>query len=146
MLSRIIWLFLFILLALVTGLVSLQVWRAYTARDWPTTPGVVVAFYETPNYKYSVGGRNYTNSYGSCNELFNSLWSMRNSAKYAVRYPLDAKVVVHYCRSRPGLAILETKFDASGLFVVMGLVLMTSVCCAGLVFGWRLRFRFGSEI
>jgi hypothetical protein len=137
MLSRLIWLFLFIIWGFAAVVLSVQVWLAYTSKNWATTPGVVVAFYETPEYRYSVGDHTYTNSYGSCNELFNRLWAVRNSSKYAARYPLDAKVAVRYCPQRPGLAVLETDFDRSGIIIAGALVLVTSLCLAGLVFGWR---------
>jgi hypothetical protein len=115
MLSRAIWLLQFIVWGFVTVLFTMQVWLAHSSRNWPTTSGVVIAFYETPEYRYLVGGRIYTNSYGSCNELFNKWWSVRNSSKYAVRYPLDAKVTVRYCPKRPDLAVLETDVDRSGI-------------------------------
>jgi len=135
--SRAVWLFLFIFWGLITALFSRQVWLAHTSKNWPTTAGVVVAFYETPEYTYAVKGQTYTNSYGSCNELFNRLWSIRNSAKYAVRYPLQAKVSVHYCPKTPALAVLENSFDRSGIVFVAALVLATFFFAAGFVFGWR---------
>ena len=139
MISRILWLFVTLVFGFVTALWGRQVWRAHDSRNWPTTDGVVFAFYETPNYKYSVGGQTYTNSDASCNELFNSLVSIQNSEKYAVRYPLGAKVLVHYCQSKPSLAVLETKFDSSGYYLVASLVLFTVVCIAGFLFGWRFQ-------
>jgi hypothetical protein len=132
-------LFLSVLLGFVTVVLSVQVWLAYTSRHWPTTGGVVVAFYETPEYKYSVSGQSYTNSYASCNELFNRLCSIRNSSKYAVKYPLGAKVTVRYCPNRPGVAVLETEFDFSGFILVVALVLITSLFAAGFGCGWRGR-------
>jgi len=120
-----------------------QVWRAHDSKNWPTTEGVVFAFYETPNYRYTVVGKTYTNSYASCNELFNFNWSIRNSEKYAVRYPLEAKVPVRYRRTKPSLAVLETKFDSSGIFIVGGLVLINLVFIVGFVFGGRIPGRLG---
>ena len=140
MISRLIWLFWFMLLAVITGLWSLGVWHAYTAKNWPTTEGVVIAFYGKPDYTYSVDGRTYTNSFVSCNEFFN-LWSVENSAKYAVKYPLGAKVAVYFSRRRPELSALQTQFDTSGILLVVTLVLMTSVFAAGFVFGWRFQGR-----
>jgi len=144
MLARVIWLLFSVIFGSVAVLFAVQVSLAYTSRNWPTTSGIVVAFYETPEYKYSVAGTTYTNSCASCNELFDRNWSIRNSSKYAVRYPLGAKVDVHYSPKRPGVAVLETKFDRSEILIVLGLVLATSVCVAGVVFGWRFRGRLGS--
>jgi hypothetical protein len=114
-------------------------WRAHASQKWPTTDGTVVAFYGTPNYSYSVNGKSYTGSYVSCNEFFTDYLSMRNSASNAAKYPLQAKVSVHYCPSDPALAVLETAFDSSILIAVGILALFTGVCFAGFLFGWRLR-------
>jgi hypothetical protein len=128
----------FTLLSLVTGVISACAWRAYNSRHWPTTDGVVTAFYETPNYKYSVSGRTYTGSHVSCNEFFNSYLSVGNSSKYAVRYPLEAKVAVHYCPSDPSLAVLETSFDSNIVIGIVVLVVMTGLCFVGFLFGRRV--------
>jgi hypothetical protein len=101
----------------------------------------VIAFYGTPNYRYLVGGRSYTGSYVSCNEFFNEYLGIQNSSKHAVKYPLDAKVDVHYCPRNPALAVLETEFDSKILIAVAVLLLMTGLCAAGLLFGWPLRGR-----
>jgi len=137
--SRIIWLLLAILVGFVTVSLSRQVWLAYTSKNWPTTPGVVVAFYGTPDYMYSVSGATYTNKYASCNELFDSLWFARHSSAYAQRYPLGAKVEVHYNPKRPEVAVLETKFDSSGIVLVVVLASITSIFVAGFIFGWRFK-------
>jgi hypothetical protein len=139
--SRLLWLFLSLLVGFVSALWARQVWRAHDSRNWPTAEGFVFAFYETPNYRYSVAGQAYTNSYASCNELFNRLVSIRNSEKYAVRYPLEAKVVVHYLRKQPSLAVLDTKFDSSGFILVCGPVLINLVLLSGFVFGGRMQGR-----
>ena len=139
MISRLIWLLLGIVFGFVTVFWGRSVWLAYDSRNWPTIRGVVIAFYETPEYKYSVAGQSYTNSNASCNELFNSLVSIRNSSKYAEKYPLDATVTVRYCPSEPALAVLETTFDRSGILLVISLFLMTSLCVVGFVFGWQFR-------
>lgn len=138
MISRIFWLFLTLPIGFASALWARQVWFARDSRNWPTIEGVVFAFYETPNYRYSVGGQTYTNSYASCNELFNLHWSIRNSEKYAVRYPLEAKVLVHYYRNKPSRAVLETKFASSGVYAVGVLVFI-----AGFVFGGRIPGRLG---
>src|SRR5262249_15255018 len=113
--GRLLWLIVALLVGFASALWARQVWRAHDSRNWPSTEGLVFAFYETPNYCYTVAGRTYTNSYASCNELFNSHVSIQNSEKYAVRYPLQAKVSVHYLQTKPSLAVLETKFDSSGI-------------------------------
>jgi Protein of unknown function (DUF3592) len=141
--SRILWLFLTLLVGFVSALWARQVWRAHDSRNWPTTEGVVFAFYETPNYRYTVAGRTYTNSYASCNELFNFNWSIRNSEKYAVRYPLQANVPVHYLRTKPSLAVLDTKFDSSGILVVGLLIVVNFVFIVGFVFAGRIPGRLG---
>ncbi len=136
-----IWLLLFSVWLLVTLWTSVQAWRAYNSKYWPTTDGVVIAFYATPDYKYSVGGKSYTNSYVSCNEFFNGDLFVSNSSKYAVTYPLQAKVKVHYCPSEPSLAALETAFDSRIIGAIAVLVLVSAVCFAGFVLGWPLRVR-----
>jgi hypothetical protein len=60
---------------------------------------------------------------------------IQNSEKYAVRYPLQAKVQVHYQRTKPSLAVLETKFDSAGIFIICVLVLVNLAFIAGFVFG-----------
>jgi hypothetical protein len=137
------WLILILLVGFASALWVRQVWRAHDSRNWPTTEGVVFAFYETPNYRYTVAGQTYTNSDASCNELFNRIVSIQNSEKYAVRYPLEAKVQVHYSRKKPSLAVLETKFDSLGIYLVCGLVLINLVFIAGFVFGGRIPGRLG---
>jgi hypothetical protein len=56
-----------------------------------------------------------------------------------VRYPLQAKVAVHYCPSNPTLAVLETAFDSRIVTAIAILIFMTCLCFAGFVFGWRPR-------
>ena len=136
--GRMFWLILTLLVGFVSALWARQVWRAHDSKNWPTTEGVVFAFYETPNYRYTVAGQTYTNSDASCNELFNRIVSIQNSEKYAVRYPLEAKVQVHYSRSKPSLAVLETKFDSSGIVLVCGLAVVNLVFIFGFVFGGRI--------
>jgi hypothetical protein len=139
--SRLIWLLMFALLSLFAGWTTLQAWRACNSKYWPTTNGTVIGFYGTPDYRYSVAGASHVSSYVSCNELFNyNLW-VDNSAKYAVKYPLNSQVTVRYCPSRPALAVLDTKFDATVWIAVMILFAMAGFCAAGFVFGWRLRRR-----
>ena len=143
MIGRMLWLCLTLLVGFASALWARQVSRAHGSRNWPTTEGVVFAFYETPNYRYTVAGQTYTNSYTSCNELFNSHVSIENSEKYAVRYPLQAKVPVHYLRTKPSLAVLETKFDSSGIFIVCGLVVINLIFIVAFVFGGRISGRLG---
>lgn len=133
-----LWLFLTLLVGFVSVLWARQVWRAHDSRNWPPTEGVVFAFYETPCYRYTVAGQTYTNSFASCNELFNRIVSIQNSEKYAVRYPLEAKVPVHYSRNKPSLAVLETKFDSLGIYLVCGLALINLMFIVGFVFGGRI--------
>jgi len=136
---RLLWLFMFSAWLLVTVVTSVQAWGAYTARNWPITDGVVTAFYGTPDYSYSVGGTSHTSSYVSCNEFFTPDLFVQNSAKYAVRYPLQAKVKVHYCPGKPTLAALETTFDFRIIPALGVLALVTALCFAGFIFGWRSR-------
>ena len=139
--SRLTWLFLFAVLSLVTAWLTLQAWRACNSKYWPTTTGTVIAFYGTPDYRYSVAGRNHVSSYVSCNELFNGgLW-VDNSSKNAVKYPLNSTVTVHHHPRRPTIAVLDTKFDPTVWIAVVVLFAMAGVCAAGFIFGWRLRSR-----
>ena len=139
--SRVIWFFLLVIFTSVSAMFSWSTYRAMTSKHWPSTDGVVIAFYETPNYRYSVDGKSHVSDYASCNELVNRYVAINNSAKYAVRYPLDAKVMVHYCPSNPGLAVLETTFDNSILIWVAVLLAITLLCATGFYRGWRFRIR-----
>jgi hypothetical protein len=137
--SRLIWLFTFAMVSLLAVLTTVDAWRASNSKYWPTTKGTVTAFYGKPDYQYSVSGTTHASSYVSCNELFNyGLW-VDNSAKYAVRYPPSSQVTVHYCPSRPALAVLDTKFDPKVWIAVLILFAFAGVCAAGFIFGWRLR-------
>jgi hypothetical protein len=139
--SRLVWLFMFALFSLLAAWTALQAWRAATSKSWPTTIGTVIAFYGTPDYRYSVAGSSHVSSLVSCNELFNGgLW-VDNSAKYAVKYPLNSTVTVRYHPSRPTIAVLDTKFDPTVWIAVLALVAMAGVSAAGFIFGWRLRSR-----
>ena len=127
--------------SLVAALTTLGAWRACNSKYWPTTTGTVIAFYGKPDYQYSVAGRSHVSSYVSCNELFDyGLW-VDNSSKYAVKYPPNSTVTVHYCPSRPTLAVLDTKFDSKIWIAVVVLVAAAGWCAARLIFGWRLRPR-----
>jgi hypothetical protein len=137
--SRIIWLFLFVVLTSITALLGREAYLASTSKHWPVTDGVVTAFHETPHYRYTVGGSNHLGSHVSCNEFFDHFLSARNSEKYSVRYPLDAKVTVHYHPRKPQLAVLETEFDPSVLKVVAVLLLLCLLCAVGFYRGWRFR-------
>lgn len=139
--SRLVWLFLFALFSLLAGWTTLQAWRACNSKNWPATTGTVIAFYGTPDYRYSVGSGSHVSSHVSCNELFNGgLW-VDNSAKNAVKYPLNSTVTVRYHPSRPSIAVLDTKFDPTVWIAIAVLVVMAMVCAAGFIFGWRLRSR-----
>jgi hypothetical protein len=140
MATRVLWLFVSVLFTLMTGWSSLQVWRAAGAKSWPVTEGMVIAFYGAPDFKYSVNGQTYTNSYVSCNELFAGLYSTGDSAKQAVRYPLNGKVAVRYCPSAPSVAVLETRFNLrAGLLQIAVLIVVSLVSLAGFVFGRSIR-------
>ena len=130
----------FSVLLLASILLSIEAWRAYRSKHWPTAEGVVIAFYETPSYRYSITGKTYTNSYVSCNEFWSRGLQMRNSAKYSVSYPLEAKVEVYYCPNNPALAALETEFDSRIVATIALLALVSGVCFAGFLFGWRIGF------
>src|SRR5687767_10740721 len=135
--SRLIWLVMFCAWSLLTVWTSVQAWRAYNSRYWPVTDGVVTAFYGTPDFTYTVAGKTYTGSYVSCNEFFDTYLFVSNSSKYAVKYPLQATVKVHYFPADPSLAALETAFDSRVIGEIAILVLVSTVCFAGLIFGWR---------
>ena len=139
--SRLVWLFLFALFSLLAGWTTLQAWRACSSKNWPATTGTVIAFYGTPDYRYSVGSGSHVSSHVSCNELFNGgLW-VDNSAKNAVKYPLNSTVTVRYHPSRPSIAVLDTKFDPTVWIAIAVFVMMAVVCAAGFIFGWRFRSR-----
>ena len=82
------------------------------------------------------GGKN---DVASCNEF--CYVAMRNSSKYAVRYPLNGTVTVHYHPTKPELAVLETQFDSSALLPLGGMLFFSLICFLGFLFGWRFRSR-----
>lgn len=139
--SRLVWLLAFAMCSLFAVLTTVDAWRACNSKYWPTTKGTVTAFYGTPEYQYSVAGTTNVSSYVSCNEFFNyHLW-VDKSSRYAVKYPLDSQVTVYYCPKRPTLAVLDTKFDAKIWIAVVILFVMSGVCAAGFIFGWRVHSR-----
>jgi hypothetical protein len=136
--------FICLLACSITGLVAVLVilggCRASDSKNWPTTQGTVIAFRATPNYQYTVASGNFTNDYVSCNELFGLSRELTDSEKYAVRYPLNATVTVHYHPTKPDISVLETKFDSSTFWrdtAVLSVIVL--VFGYGLVFGvtWR---------
>jgi len=140
---RVVLLFVFSILVLFAVFTTIEAWHAQDSHNWPTAKGTVTAFYETPNYTYLVGGKKYAGSYVSCNEFFSRNEAIRNSAKYAVRYPLEAQVSVYYNPRNPALSALETKFDPHVFIDIAFFVLMAGVCLLGFLFGrqrrpWRL--------
>jgi hypothetical protein len=145
MFSRFIWLLLLIVFALFSVFFGSNSWLAYTSNHWPTTDGLVVTFYGTPNFRYSVAGATYIDSHVSCNELVEGYSPIKYSATYATKYPLNARVVVHYCPGKPALAVLETVFDPACLIYVAIFSLMSLLCMAGIIFGWQIRFRLGKS-
>src|SRR5262249_45578978 len=114
--------------------------RASNSRNWPVTQGTVIAFRATPNYQYSVASGNFTNDYVSFHELFGFSRELTDSEKYAVRYPLNGKVTVHYHPTKPDISVLETKFDSARFWKDIALfAVFILVFGYGLVFGaqWR---------
>ncbi len=138
--------FLCLLACLITGfcavLVTIGGCRASASKNWPVTQATVIAFRATPNYQYSVASSNFTNDYVSCNELFGFSRELTDSEKYAVRYPLNAKVTVHYHPTRPDISVLETKFDSASFWKQTTLLsAVTLLFGYGLVFGAQFRRR-----
>jgi hypothetical protein len=114
--------------------------RAVRSKNWPVTQATVVAFRATPNYQYTVAGNTYTNDNVSCNELFGWSKELTDSEKYAVRYPLSAKVTIHYQPGKPDIAVLETKFDSGVFWKQLGLLSLATLMLAFVtLFGARLR-------
>src|SRR5690348_1378479 len=94
--SRLIFLIFSVFIGLLLCVLSFEACQAFRSNRWPTTPGVVIAFYETPHYRYIADGKFVTNRTVSCNEFFNENVASKHSAVYAARYPLNSKVSVHY--------------------------------------------------
>jgi hypothetical protein len=107
-------------------LFAVKAYYAMTCPQWPVTQGTVVAFRQTPVYRYAVGGVTNESDVVSCNELLNDNASIRNSDKYSVRYPLGAEVSVHYHPRKANLAVLETQFDRQYL-VPIGAVFLLGI-------------------
>jgi hypothetical protein len=137
--SRIVWVSWVVGFSVFAGLLSFEAYRAAMSKHWPVTDGIVISFYEVPNYRYSVRGGTYVGTHASCNEFFDRFSSIKNSAKYAVRYPLNGKVTVHYLPDDPEVAVLETEFDRSIIKVIGVFLLCALVGVVGFWRGWRWR-------
>ena len=140
MLTRAICLLFCLVMALITTLTIVGAYRAATSKNWPVTKGVVIAFRETPNYQYTVNGSTYVSDNVSCNELFGFSKALTDSEKYAVRYPLQANVTVHYHPTKPDIGVLEIKFDTSAWKQIALLITITFLCAIGFAIGGRSRF------
>ena len=127
MAARIICLLAFLLCIFVLALLIVGGYRAATSKNWPVTQANVIAFRGTPNYQYTVGGAAYVSDTVSCNELFGLSKLFTDSEKYAVRYPLNATVTVHYHPKKLDLGVLETKFDASAFWKQLGGMFIASM-------------------
>ncbi len=132
MIRRVIFFLFFLVFVGVAFLTTLGAYRAFTCKHWPVTDGVVIAFYETPQYRYSVGGSSHTNDVVSCNEFVNRWVATKNSARYATKYPLGANIRIHYLSNQPEIAVLETEFDPS----VLPALGVLYVVCIGLGLGF----------
>jgi hypothetical protein len=128
-----------LLLAVVTTLTIIGASRAARSKDWPVTEGVVIAFHETPNYQYRVNGATFVSDTVSCNELFGFSRALTDSEKYSLRYPLQAKVTVHYHPAKPEIGVLEKKFDRAAWKRITLLVAMTLLLALGFSAGGRMR-------
>ena len=129
--------FLCLLACSITGICAVLVviggCRASDSKNWPVTQGTVIAFRAAPNYQYTVGSGNFTNDNVSCNELFGLSTVMTDSKKYAVRYPLNGKVTVHYHSIRPDISVLETKFNSATFWKDIALfAVFVLVFCSGI--------------
>jgi hypothetical protein len=122
-LSVLPWLFFSLLCFATGGFLANKAYYAMTCKDWPVTEGAVVAFQQTPVYRYFAGGVTNENDMVSCNELLNDNVAIRNSEKYSVRYPLGAKVHVHYHPRKMKIAVLETQFDRQNLVPIVIVIL-----------------------
>jgi hypothetical protein len=126
--------------AVFAGFVIIGGYRAANSKSWPVAQATVVAFRAKPNYQYTVGGNTYTSDNVSCNELFGWSKELTDSEKYAVRYPLNGKVTVHYHPNKPEIAVLETKFDPGIFWKQLGLMsVVTLMFGFGMFFGGRMR-------
>ena len=114
--------------------------------NWPTTQGTVIrsqAWFDGEDYqagivyRYSVGGKYYQ----SARVGFAVASSTEERAKDVVaRYPLGAKVLVHYDADRPEEALLEPGVDLFDPCIGGGLTALTlGYCAAGLLIGWWKR-------
>src|SRR4026207_1247233 len=121
--SLVVLFLMFLISGFLAAVLIFMAYRASTSKHWPTTEGVVVAFFETPNYRYQVNGQSYTNDNVSCNEFTGMSSTAQNSEKYSVRYPPEAKGTGPYHPDKPGIAALETEFDPS-VFKVIGIFLL----------------------
>jgi hypothetical protein len=138
---RLVCLLFFLVTTLCLSLLCREAYWASTSKNWPTTNGVVFAFYETPQYRYTVSSRSYTNDIVSCNEMCLRSFAIRNSEKYSVRYPLQATVSVHYHPGRPDVSALETKFDPSVLRIIALILFVDLLLALGFAFGGSFRSR-----
>lgn len=122
---------------------------ALASRGWPSAPGEVVSsevernFETGPDrsdlptyharvvYRYCVDGRWYTGSRVWFGEYGSAIGGL--AARVAARYPVGARVAVHYHPDRPGLAVLEPGLHGSTVVPLGGGLLFLAVGLGGLV-------------
>ena len=142
----VLWIFLSLFILAGLGGVGAGVWNLYRGlrcESWPTADGVVdrakmkfhssskggVTYSADVSYHYQTAGTYHTGA-----RL--AFGTMSSSASYAqdilARYPVGAKVQVHYSPDDPELAVLETgvhggvwiEFGVGTVFVLVGLMFM----------------------
>lgn len=140
--ARLVWGFALLGFGIATAIFIVGSCRAYNSKKWPITEGTVIAYYQNPEYHYSVGGVSYENSQVSSLEFVAGI-DYRNGEINLRKYPLYGKVSVHYDPRNPRIAVLDTTFDPV-YYAVSAILLAISVLCAtGFLQGWPLRVRIG---
>ena len=141
--SRIVWLIFLLVPGFLLVVLSVGASRAMHSKHWPTTEGVVIAYQEDPNYRYSVAGHAYVGSQVSCNRFVSSTADRKNTERNVARYYLGARVTVYYDPNKPSVAALETDFDSSIFIAIAALLLFCVFGGFGFIRGWRWRLGRG---
>ena len=106
----------------VEGTVLTSKTESYKTRAGSARQGALVTMYEPMvEYSYLVDGREYHSTQVSFGARVSSV-SNEPAAQRAARYPVGAKVAVHYDAQHPTVAVLETGVAFQGATIVLAVI------------------------
>jgi hypothetical protein len=122
------------------GLAIRQNMKAKKAEEtWLTTTGVVlsstvkvqrsrntkgqtrITYIPQVSYQYQVGDQTYT---GDRLGFGSGSYGQAKANQKSIDYPQGGQVIVHYDPADPAKAVLETKAQGAGTFIVLGIILL----------------------